>query len=143
MIIPDINVLVYAFRPEEANHPDYAVWLHGVTQASEDVGLIDSVLTGFLRIVTNPRIFAQPAPLSNALSFANALRTSKPAKSIHATRSAWDQFAAFAANDQGLRGNLVPDAWLAAIAVSAGARVATADSGFARFMGLEWFDPAR
>lgn len=33
MIIPDINVLVYAFRPEEANHPDYAVWLHGVTQA--------------------------------------------------------------------------------------------------------------
>ncbi len=55
----------------------------------------------------------------------------------------WAAFAGFAAGDDAVRGNLVPDAWLAALAVAHGCRVATADRGFSRFPGLESFDPAR
>lgn len=100
------------------------------------------VLTGFLRIVTDRRIYAEPAPLSDALSFVTALRAASPAQVNHGTAAAWEQFTAFAEADRLLRGNLVPDAWLAAIAVTAGAKIATADAGFSRFEGLSWFDPA-
>ncbi|WP_419944190.1 hypothetical protein [Candidatus Poriferisodalis sp.] len=57
-----------------------------------------------------------------------------------ATAAAWQQFAAFTEADRLLRGNLVPDTWLAATALTNGASIATA-AGFSRFEGLEWFDP--
>lgn len=141
MILPDVNVIVYAYKREEELHARYADWLNDVATGNEALGLVDVVLTGFLRIVTNRRIYAEPAPLTDALSFVTALRAASPARVVHATGAAWEQFAAFAQADRLLRGNLVPDAWLAAIAVTAGARIATADTGFSRFNSLNWFDP--
>lgn len=141
MILPDVNVIVYAYKREEGLHGQYADWLNDAAAGTEALALVDVVLTGFLRIVTNPRIYAKPAPLREALSFVDALRASGPARVVHATAAAWEQFAAFAEADRLLRGNLVPDAWLAAIAVAGGARIATADAGFSRFKRLEWFDP--
>lgn len=142
MILPDVNIIVYAYKREEEMQGQYADWLNDVAAGAEALGLVDVVLTGFLRIVTNRRIYAEPAPLSDALSFVAALRAASPARVIHGTGAAWEQFAAFAEADRLLRGNLVPDAWLAAIAVTSGARIATADAGFSRFEGLNWFDPA-
>ena len=142
MILPDVNVIVCAYKREEEHHARYADWLNGVAAGTETLALVDIVLTGFLRIVTNRRIYADPAPLSEALSFVAALRAAGPGRAVHATAAAWEQFAAFAESDRLLRGNLVPDAWLAAIAVTSGARIATADAGFSRFAGLDWFDPA-
>ena len=141
MILPDVNVVVYAYKREEQLHARYADWLNEAVAGAEAVALVDVVLTGFLRIVTNPRIYSDPAPLSDALSFVTALRAAGPTQVIHGTAATWEQFAAFADADRLLRGNLVPDAWLAAIAVTAGARIATADAGFSRFEGLEWYDP--
>ena len=141
MILPDVNVIVYAYKREEEHHARYADWLNDVAAGSEPLVLVDLVLTGFLRIVTNPRIYADPTPLGEGLAFVAALRNARPSRSVRGTTAAWEQFAAFAQADRMLRGNLVPDAWLAAIAVSIGARVATADSGFSRFDGLDWFDP--
>lgn len=143
MILPDVNVLVYAYKRGEDRHGSYADWLNGVADGTEGLALTDSVLTGFLRIVTNRRIYADPAPLSEALSFVSALRAASPARAVHATAAAWQQFTAFTEADRLLGGNLVPDAWLAAIALTCGARIATADAGFSRFEGLEWFDPVR
>lgn len=142
MILPDVNVIVYAYKREEDRHDRYADWLNGVAAGTEALALVDVVLTGFLRIVTNSRIYADPAPLGEALSFVAALRAAGSSRAVHATAAAWKQLAAFAETDRLLRGNLVPDAWLAAIAVTNGARIATADAGFSRFAGLEWFDPA-
>lgn len=142
MILPDVNVIVYAYKREEAHHARYADWLNDAVAGSEALALVDVVLTGFVRIVTHPRIYSDPASPSEALSFVNALRATPPARVVHATAAAWDQLAAFTEADRLLRGNLVPDAWLAAIAVTAGARIATADAGFSRFAGLGWFDPA-
>jgi toxin-antitoxin system PIN domain toxin len=141
VIQPDVNVLVYAYRREAEDHDTYAAWLNDVVAGPEELGLPDSVLTGFLRIVTNPRIMAEPASLGAALAFVEALRAAPRSRPLYATDATWHRFAEISARDRGVRGNLVSDAWLAAVAISHGARLATADRGFARFAGLVWFDP--
>jgi uncharacterized protein len=91
--------------------------------------------------VTNPRILAEPAPTSEALAFVDRLRDARRGRPVSATPATWDLFAEHVAKDRGIRGNLVPDAYLAALAITHGCRLATADRGFARFPGLEFFDP--
>jgi toxin-antitoxin system PIN domain toxin len=142
VILPDVNVLVYAFRREAQHHDRYASWLRGVIGGSDELALAENVLTGFLRIVTNPRVMADPAPIADALAFVNTLRRARRSRSVAGTEATWTRLANLAADDQHVRGNVVPDAWLAALALSHGCRLATADRGFARFPGLDWFDPA-
>ena len=143
MILPDVNTLVYAFHRDATDHERYADWLNSVLAGSEPMLLPDVVLTGFLRVVTNRRIFSDPAPAPTALSFVEALRASPVGRASNPTDAAWRRLAWFIGNDAYLVGNLVPDAWIAALAVTSGARVATADAGFARFEGLAWFNPVR
>ncbi|MSO38191.1 MAG: PIN domain-containing protein [Acidimicrobiia bacterium] len=57
------------------------------------------------------------------------------------TKSTWAAFTEITSKDRQIRANLVPDAWLAALALSHGCRIATTDRGFGRFNRLEWFDP--
>jgi uncharacterized protein len=142
VIVPDVNVLVYAYRREAERHERYAAWLAAVVAGSDELGLVESALTGFVRIVTNPRIMADPAPTKEALRFVRTLRAGRRARCLAATDATWAQLDDIAVTDRQVRGNLVPDAWLAAMARSHGGRVATADRGFARFDGLDWFDPA-
>jgi uncharacterized protein len=141
VIVPDVNVLVRAFKRESHHHDAYADWLHGVLVGAEDVGLVEPVLTGLVRLATHPRVFANPAPTGVALAFVEALRQAPASRHLPATDASWDRLGALAAVDVGVRGNLVPDAHLAAVALTHGGRVATADRGFARFEGLRWFDP--
>ncbi len=143
MILPDVNVLVYAYRRESAHHLRYANWLTDVVGGAEELALSEGTLTGFLRIVTNPRIYADPAPAAHALAFADALCRAARRRWVSVTDSVWATFALLVDDDAQLRGNLLPDAWLAALAKAHGCRLATADRGFARFAGLDWFDPAR
>jgi len=142
VIVPDVNVLVYAHRQDAADHECYAEWLAGVLAGDDELGLVEAALTGFLRIVTHPRIFAEPATSGEALAFVTALRGGRQVHALAATDATWQHFADIAAVDRQVRGALVPDAWLAAMARSHGGRLATADRGFARFAGLRWFDPA-
>ncbi|WP_250287099.1 MULTISPECIES: type II toxin-antitoxin system VapC family toxin [unclassified Frankia] len=142
MILPDVNVLVYAYRREAQNHATYASWLTATVGGRDELALTDHCLTGFLRIVTNPRILADPAPTADALRFVNRLRTAPRGRPLTATPATWDVLGTHVSQDQGIRGNLVPDAYLAALAISHGCRLATTDRGFARFPGLDFFDPA-
>lgn len=142
MIQPDVNVLVYAYRREAEQHALYADWLAELVAGPEELALVETVLTGFLRTVSNPRIFTDPAPIVDALQFVEVLRRGPRARPVHATGATWRAFAQIARTDRQLRANLVPDAWLAAMAISNGARLATADRGFARYDELNWFDPA-
>ncbi|WP_299037039.1 TA system VapC family ribonuclease toxin [uncultured Pseudokineococcus sp.] len=139
MILPDVNTLVYAFRGEAPRHAEYARWLTEVVGGAEELALHDSVLSGVVRIVTNPRIFADPAPTSVALSFVQRLVEARRATWLSSGDDVWRRLDDWAAQDAGLRGNAVPDALLAALAVTHGARLATADRGFARYPGLRWF----
>ncbi|MGI8844286.1 MAG: TA system VapC family ribonuclease toxin, partial [Gemmatimonadaceae bacterium] len=74
MILPDVNVLVYAHRKDTPRHEDYRAWLEGVLSGPSAFGLADLVLSGFLRVVTHPRVFKEPTPLADALAFLRAVR---------------------------------------------------------------------
>jgi toxin-antitoxin system PIN domain toxin len=142
MILPDVNVLVHAFRESAQQHAVYARWLNGVRQEGEELLLPDSVLTGFLRMVTHPGIPLPSVPIDRALRFISLLRTDPSSRGIDDEGAVWATFGRMAADDKGIKGNVVPDAYLAAVAISHKARIATRDRGFARFPGLHWFDPA-
>ena len=140
MILPDVNVLVYAFRREAVDHERYTSWLSAAIAGSE-IALVESVLLGTIRIVTSPRIVADPAPTPLALRFVDALRSAPRSRQLAPTTATWERLRTIVNSDDHVRGPLVPDAWLAALAISHGCRLATADRGFARFEGLDWFIP--
>lgn len=141
MILADTNVLVYAFRREAEHHDQYSAWLAELVAGSDELALHDLPLSGFVRIVTNPRIVASPAPTADALSFVDRLLGARRARWLPSGPEPWASMRELATADRAIAGNLVPDAFLAALARAHGCRVATADRGFARFPGVDWFDP--
>lgn len=140
MIVPDVNILVYAFRADSAEHRTYAPWLNEAL-TRESIGVSDTILSGFVRIVTHPRITTAPAPIDTAMAFARSLVAAPRTQWLTGGASAWSRLDALTATDHGIRGNLVPDAYIAALTLANGARLATRDRGFARFPDLRWFDP--
>ena len=142
MLVPDVNILVYAFRTDSAEHEVYRAWLNDALDADR-IGLADTIVSGFMRIVTHPRIYADPTPAAAALSFVRQLVDAPRTGWLRSGTAAWDTFEELTAMDPAIRGNLVPDAYIAALCVANGGRLATRDRGFARFPGLRWFDPAR
>jgi toxin-antitoxin system PIN domain toxin len=142
MILPDVNVLVYAFRREAEEHERYASWLNSVVGGSDELALHDVPLIGMVRIVTNRRIVPTPAPLEVALEFVARLMDARRARWLPSSRAVWTALDGLALQDRHLGGSRVPDAHMAALAIAHGCRLATADRGFARFAALEFFDPA-
>ena len=142
LLVPDVNILVYAFRADTDEHPTYLDWLHRAL-VEERVGLADTILSGFVRVVTHPRVFSPPASVRSAVEFVAQVSEAPGATWISQGPTAWSRFAQIIASDHGIRGNLVPDAHIAALCIANGATLATRDRGFARFEGLRWFDPAR
>lgn len=141
VILPDVNVLVFAHRREAAGHERYAAWLGDLVAGSDELAVVESTLVGFVRVVTNPRIMADPTPTEAALRFVGILRGASRSRWLGPTQATWRELRRIADADSQVRGNLVPDAWLAALCRSHGARLASADRGFARFEGLDCFDP--
>jgi hypothetical protein len=131
----DVNVLVYAHRPEADDHERYREWLQAARVGPEPLGLSDIVLAGFIRLVTNPRIFQEPTPLPVAFDFVEALRTSPAVVPIAPGERHWSIFTDLCRR-VGAKANQVPDAFLAALAIEHGATWVTADRGFARFPNL-------
>ena len=140
MILPDVNVLVYAHRTDMTEHQPYARWLTATAQGGEPFALTAATVSGFVRIVTHPKVFTTPSPIATALDFVDALTESPSCRWIEPSDRWWAMFADLSRR-AGTRGNVVPDAALAAIAVDHGCRLATADRGFARFPDLTYFDP--
>ncbi len=103
-------------------------------------GVADLVLSGFVRVVTHPRVFTQPTPLDRALGFAAALREQPNAVVIAPGRRHWEIFTHLC-ESVSARGNLVPDAYLAALAIESGSTWATADRDYSRFPGLALAHP--
>ncbi len=97
-------------------------------------------MSGFLRVVTNPRIYPDPDPLAEALAFLNALRRSGRFVATNPGPQHWSIFVELC-RKAGACGNLVADAYLAAFAMEAGGVWITADRDFARFPGLKWRHP--
>lgn len=142
MILPDVNVLVYAHRSDAAGHPEYRAWLRDAIAGPEPFGLSDLVLSGFLRVVTHPRVFADPTPLADALAFVTALRERPNRVRVEPGPRHWTIFRELCDRAEP-RGNLVPDAYLAALAIEAGMEWISTDGDFERFPGLRTRHPLR
>lgn len=119
MILPDVNVLVYAHRGDAPAHGRYARWIKDVARADAAFGLADLVLSGFIRVVTHPRVFKLPSPLEEALSFVEWLRQRPNCISVNPGPRHWGLFTSLCRR-AGAKGNLVPDAYLAALAIESG-----------------------
>lgn len=131
----DVNVLVYAHRPESPGHEHWRTWLDEARRGPEPLGLIPAVVTGFVRIVTHPKVFIDPTSIQVALEFVDALRASTSVVAVGPGDRHWS-IVSDLCRTTGARGNRVPDAALAAVAIEHGARFVTADRGFVRFPGL-------
>jgi toxin-antitoxin system PIN domain toxin len=136
----DVNILVYAFQEETPEHATHRKWLMDLVQSDEAYAVSDQVLSGFLRIVTHPRIFHPPAPLGIALTFVNAFRDQPNAVAVQPGSRHWEIFTRLC-HEAGARGNLIPDAWLAALAIESGCEFITTDRDYSRFTGLRWRHP--
>lgn len=140
MLLPDVNILVYAQREDLPAHASAKGWLESALNGGEPVGLFDPTLASFLRIVTNRRIFKIPTPLPMALSFLEALRAAPAARPLNAGARHWEIFARLC-RDTHAAGDDVPDAYLAALAIENDYEFISTDGGFARFPGLKWRRP--
>lgn len=140
MLLPDVNLLVYAFREDVAEHERANHWLTTALEGPATLAVTTAALTGFIRIVTHPRIFSPPSRIEQALEFVELLWDVDLALPVEPGSRYSGIFIELCSITQAI-GNAVPDAHLAAIAIENGAELVSHDRGFARFPGLRWTDP--
>ena len=136
MFLMDVNVLVYAHREDAANHSAYRQWLESIINGQASFGYSELVLSGFLRIVTHPKIFEIPSTLSSAICFAEQIRGLPNAVCLVPGAMHWKIFRE-CLEQINATGNDIPDAYHAALAMEWGCEWMTADKGFKRFKGLK------
>lgn len=140
MVLPDVNVLVAAYREDASEHVSCRRWIVDVLEGDEAYALSDLVLSGFLRIVTHPRVFKLPSSVSDALNFTRVIRSQSHCVPLQPGPRHREIFERLCLGAQ-TRGNLVPDAYLAALAIESGSEWITLDRDFSRFEGLRWSRP--
>jgi hypothetical protein len=140
MLLPDVNILVYAHREDSPHHRQSLQWLETLINSDEAFAMSELVLSGFLRIVTHPKIFNPPSKLKDALSFVNQIRSQANCVIVAPYDRHWDIFANLC-KDANAKGNLIPDAYYAALAIETGSEWVTTDRDFSRFKGLRWSSP--
>lgn len=143
MLLPDVNVLIYAHRVDSCDdHPAYARWLTGLATGREPFALSSLALTAVVRIVTNPKIFRRPSTLEEAFAFIGELVARPNARVVHPGPLHLEIFEDLCRR-AGAAGSLVADAQHAAVAVEHGCTLVTTDADFDRFPGLRWRHPLR
>jgi len=140
VILVDANILIYAHVSSFTQHRIARDWLDQQLNGSTRVGLPWASLLAFLRLVTNPRVFEHPEPMSDAWQQVRAWLGCESAWLPQPTERHAELFGTFLALP-GVHGNLVPDAHIAALAVEHGLTLCSTDGDFARFQGLRRFNP--
>ncbi len=140
MIAPDVNVLLYALREDTDRHPEYRAWLTSALNGEPRVALFEPIMAALLRIATHPSIFRPPTPRSQVEAFIDVCLAAPAAVALRADVRHWALFRDLCARAD-CRGNLVQDAYLAALALEHDCVFVTTDRDFARFPGLRWQHP--
>lgn len=133
MRVFDVNVLVLAHRADRPEHAAARDFVEQATSGERPFCVPGVVGSGVVRVSTHPRVFVEPTPVAEVLAFLDALRA-RPAHVLLDEAGAWPVFGRLC-RERDARGNHVPDAYVAALALSSGATVVTADRGFARWTG--------
>ena len=140
MIVPDLNLLVYAHSAGAALHEQARQWWEDLANGTERVGVPWVVSTGFVRLMTHPSVLSDPAAPEHAVDLmAEWFRS----PSVIPLNPGTQHLAIFrnALAAAGVGGDLVTDAHIAALAIEHQAEVHSNDSDFARFPGLRWRNP--
>jgi len=143
MLLPDVNVLIYAHRTDSCEeHPAYAEWLTTLAIGREPFALSSLCLAGVVRIVTNPRVFQRPSTLDEVFGFIGALVERNNAHVVHPGPRHMEIFEDLCRRSRA-GSKLVADAQHAAVAIEHGCTMVTTDSDFDRFPSLRWQHPLR
>jgi toxin-antitoxin system PIN domain toxin len=142
MILVDANLLVYARVASLPQHADAKRWLDERLNGTASVGLPWPSLLGFLRLVSNPRIFSKPESIASAWQQAGAWLDC-PCVWVPAPTERHREVIGRLLTAGATRANLIPDAHLAALAIEHGLTLCSTDGDFARFPGLKWENPLR
>lgn len=135
MILPDVNVLVYAHHEDSPDHEPFRIWWEKTVNGPRGFAVADLVLSGFVHVVTHPRLFDHPLPTAAALDAVEAIRGRPNCTVLAPGGRHWAIFSHLCRHTRA-KGNAIPDAYLAALAIETGSELVTADRGFARFPGL-------
>ena len=140
MILPDVNVLIYAFRRDMPQHAVCRPWLDRVIQSDARFGASPMVLAALVRITTNPRAYKTPSTIEEAFGFCEDLLGQPHCQVVAPGERHWDLFSRLC-TETDTRSSRVTDAWLAALAIEWGCEWITLDRDYARFPGLKWQVP--
>jgi len=141
VILPDVNVLVNAFRRDTDEHALCRRWLESVVNGDSRYGMSPQVLSGVIRVATHPRVFSQPSGLDEVIRFCELLMDEPHCALIGPGPQHWSIFTRLC-KEADARGNLASDAWFAALAIESGCEWITLDRDYARFTGLTWRLPS-
>ncbi len=139
MILPDVNILLYAYDKDSRFHSSAAAWFETVL-SEEQVALSWHTITGFIRIFTHPAIMSEPITIEQAVDIVGTWLRLENVHLVSLEKRNWPAFAELLVESRAT-GNIVMDAHLAAMAASFGARLATTDRDFRRFPGIRLLDP--
>ena len=140
VILADVNIFINAYRDDAADHRRFRSWLESVLSRPEPFGISELVISSFVRVVTHPRIFQGATPLHEALQFSRFLLEQPNAILVRPGDRHWQIFTDLC-DRANARGDLVADAYLAALAIESNCEWITTDRDFARFPGLRWRHP--
>lgn len=141
MIVPDANLLIYAYNRLDTRHHDQArSWWESLLNSPDPVGLPWISAGGFLRVMTHPRILDDPMPVPEAVA---AVRSwlERPNVIVLQPGSRFGELFLTLLEQSGTGGNLTTDAQLAALAIEHQAELHSNDADFGRFPGLRWRNP--
>jgi hypothetical protein len=142
LILVDANILLYAQDSLHPCHPKARAWWDEQLSGAQTVCLCWTVLSAFIRIGTNPRVFKKPFSLEQAMDRVQSWLEQPCTKIVRPTERHWEVFQQMLIDGQAVA-NLVTDAHLAALAIEHGCELASTDSDFARFPKLKWRNPIR
>ena len=140
MILVDANILLYAEDYLQSRHQQARAWWDSQLSGTGVVCLCWTVLSAFIRIGTNPRVFEYPLSLEQALARVQSWLDQPCTRVVLPTERHWTVFKQVLTDGQAVA-NLVTDAHLAALAIEHGCELASTDSDFARFPKLKWKNP--
>lgn len=140
MILPDVNLLVYAYDETSKCHSRAKPWWENQLNGSRMIGLAWVTLLGFIRLLTNPRIFENPYSPREIMAIVKIWLEQPQVKIVHPSDQHFRLLASLTEHI-GTAGNLTTDAHLAALAIERGFVLHTTDADFARFPGLKWKNP--
>lgn len=140
MILPDINLLVYAYNEDAPLHHSAKAWWEGCLSGTEPVGLAWAVMLGFVRLMSNRRVLLEPMRAPDALAHCRTWLAQPNARIVTPGPTHVDVLESLLAGPS-IGANLVTDAHLAALAIEHQAELHSNDTDFSRFSGLRWRNP--